>query len=495
MNPRPVGVWPGDDVVVTGIHHDNRRVTAGGVFVCARGQKVDGHDLADRAVSAGAVLVVGERPSIEGVPNYLRVDDSRKALAILASTWYGHPSRDMRVVGVTGTNGKSSVTWMVQSVAASAGLEGAVLGTLGVGAPGRLRAQPFTTPEAPDFQRELAELRDLGTDVAAVEVSSHGLKQRRTYNTRFHTVVFTNLTQDHLDFHGSMDDYAEAKSLLFRQEERGTDEPIATAVVNADDEHLAEILTGSTDRILTYGQAEGADYRAVEVDSVPSGLGLTIAHAKGTTRIETRLLGMFQVSNLLASFAVGKTLGLNDDVIAAGLAALNGIPGRMERVERGQKFPVVVDYAHTPDALLRSVDSLRPFVAGRIILVFGCGGDRDQAKRYEMGRVATFVADIIIVTDDNPRTEPPAAIRHEIHEGTRSTGASAIDQPGREQAIRFAINMATENDAVFLAGKGHETVQIFADRVVPFDDREVAGRMLDERAERTGEWTPPEEPR
>ncbi|MCA9756696.1 MAG: UDP-N-acetylmuramoyl-L-alanyl-D-glutamate--2,6-diaminopimelate ligase [Candidatus Eisenbacteria bacterium] len=495
MNPRPVGVWPGDDVVVTGIHHDNRRVTAGGVFVCVRGQKVDGHDMADRAVSAGAALVVGERPTIEGVSHYLRVDDSRKALAILASTWYGHPSRDMRVVGVTGTNGKSSVTWMVQSMVASAGLDGAVLGTLGVGSPGRLRAQPFTTPEAPDFQRELAELRDLGTDVAAVEVSSHGLQQRRTYNTRFHTVVFTNLTQDHLDFHGSMDEYAGAKSLLFRREERGTDEPIATAIVNADDEHLTRILEGSTDRILSYGRAEGVDYRATEVESVPSGLALTVAHPRGTTEIRTRLLGMFQVSNLLAAFAVGRSLGLDEDVIANGLENLNGIPGRMERVERGQPFPVVVDYAHTPDALLRSVESLRPFVKGRILLVFGCGGDRDQGKRYEMGRVATFVADLIIVTDDNPRGEPPAAIRNEIHEGTRSTGASAIDQPGREAAIRFAINLAKDDDAVFLAGKGHETVQIFADRVVPFDDREVAAMMLDERGERTGEWTPPEDPR
>ena len=487
-----MGAWPGDDALVTGIHHDNRRVSTGGIFVCIRGQKIDGHDLADRAVRAGAALVVGERDSLEGVPSYLRVDDSRRALALLSCAWFDHPSRDLRVVGVTGTNGKSSVTWMVQSIVQAAGLEGAVLGTLGVGPPGRLRPQPFTTPEAPDFQRELDELRRAGTDIAAVEVSSHALGQRRTYGTRFHTVVFTNLTQDHLDFHASMEGYAAAKNLLFRREERGPGEPPATAVVHADDEHLGRILDGSSDRIVTYGEGEDADLRALEVLPEPEGLRLTVAHPGGRTELRTGLLGTFQAQNLLAAFGAGLSLGLDIPSIQRGLESLPGVPGRMERIDRGQPFLVVVDYAHTPDALLRSVESLRPFVRGRIHLVFGCGGDRDDRKRYEMGRIATFVAESIVVTDDNPRGEDPPGIREAIHDGVRSTGAMAIDCGDRARAIEIALEHAEAGDGVFIAGKGHETVQIFADRVVPFDDREVAVRVLDQRGQRTGDWPLPE---
>lgn len=488
MHPRPAGAWPGDGALVSGIHHDDRGVTPGGVFVCVRGRHTDGHRLAARALERGALLVIGEEDFLPGVSAYLRVDDSRAALALLASAWHGHPSRDLTVVGVTGTNGKSSVTWMVQSIGAAAGQASAVLGTLGVGAPGNLRPQPHTTPEAPEFQAALARLRAEGTRIAAVEVSSHGLAQKRTYGTRFHTVVFTNLTQDHLDFHDSMGEYARAKSLLFRREDRGPAEPIATAVVRAEDPWLGTVLAGSSDPVVRFGESAAAEIRAREIVPDPRGLRLTVEHPEGSTALATSLLGTFQAENLLAAFGVGLSLGFDAATIARGLSAVPGIPGRMERVERGQPFLAVVDYAHTPDALQRAAESLRPFVDGRLLLVFGCGGDRDMAKRAEMGRIASEVADVVVITDDNPRSEDPAVIRAAILAGVSSSGGSAVDAPGRARAIQTAVESAAPGDAILLAGKGHETTQTFADRTVSFDDREVLAHALEARGRRSGGW-------
>lgn len=486
-NPRPRSELPSGATAITGIHYDSRRVTRGGLFVCLPGLRRDGHRFAPRAVEAGAALVLGERPSLPGVAPYVQVDSSRRALALLACSWHGHPSRKLRVAGVTGTNGKSSVSWMIESICRHAGIPAAVMGTLGVGVPGRLRPQPFTTPEAPEFQEELAKLAGAGVDVAAVEVSSHGLEMRRTYGTRYAVAVFTNLTQDHLDFHQSMERYAAAKNLLFRREERGPDEPACRAVVNGDDPHLDAVLRGSTDGVLRYGRGEDAQVGVRDLETRPEGIWMTVRHPAGETRLRSPLLGSFQVENLLAAFATGLVLGIDPEAIALGLEHVAGIPGRMERVDRGQGFLVVTDYAHTPDALRRALDSLRPFTEGRILLVFGCGGERDRSKRYRMGQVASTAADLILLTDDNPRGEDPARIRAEVREGLVATEAAHWEVPDRELAIQMAVEQALPGDVVLIAGKGHETVQIRGDTVIPFDDREVAARKIEARLRRDRE--------
>lgn len=422
--------------------------------------------------------MVGEREQIPGVSPYVRVSDSRKALGLLACRWHDHPSRALRVVAVTGTNGKSSVTWMVESICRAAGMDAAVMGTLGVGRPGHLRPQPFTTPEAPEFQAEFARLRDEGVRVAAVEVSSHGLELRRTYGTRFEVLAFTNLSQDHLDFHQSMERYAAAKNLLFRAEERGPDEPAARAVVNADDPHLEAILEGTGDQVWRFGLTNEAEIRALDVSMDTQGIHLRVVFPGGELPLFSPLFGSFQVENLLAAFSIAYTLGFDPAAIARGLERVSGIPGRMERVDQGQDYLVIVDYAHTPDALRRALDSLRPFTDGKIILVFGCGGERDRKKRFRMGQIASFAADRIVLTDDNPRGEDPQQIRDEVAEGLRSTEAEFSEVGDRAAAIELAIDLALAGDIVFIAGKGHETVQIRGDRVLPFDDREVASEKI-----------------
>jgi UDP-N-acetylmuramoyl-L-alanyl-D-glutamate--2,6-diaminopimelate ligase len=479
------------DLPVTGVACDHRRVVPGAVFVCLRGLVRDGHDYARAAVEAGACLVVGEREHlaepVDPVP-YVRVDDARKGLALLACAFYGHPSRDIALTGVTGTNGKTSITHLLHAVHGEAGLPSAILGTLGSGTPGvgphgagaavPWRPGVHTTPEAPDLQAELARWRDGGIRAGAVEVSSHGLALRRSYGTRFRCVVFTNLTEDHLDFHGSMEAYRGSKALLFHHVERGPEELPAGAVVNVDDPAAAEILRGSEDRVLRFGRGPEADVRLLEAEAGPSGIRMRVAYPGGKHGITSPLLGSFQVDNLLAAFAAAISLGLDPATAARGLGRARGVPGRMERVDCGQSFPVLVDYAHTPDALRRALESLRPFTPGRIIVVFGCGGDRDRAKRPLMGVAAARAADLIVLTDDNPRHEDPAAIRAAARAGIESAARAFREIGDRAEAIRAALEEAREGDTVLIAGKGHESVQLRGDESLPFDDREVAASLL-----------------
>lgn len=522
LNPRG-DVAPPRGMVVTGVEYDSRRCGPGSIFVCLAGRDHDGHRFATAAARAGASLVVGEEPGLEAslrpVP-YLRVEDTRRALALLSCAFRQHPSRALTLTGVTGTNGKTSVAWMLHAIHLEAGWPSAVLGTLGSGTPGRgveidpeesaaerepglsaePRADPYagrvetpappfagvpvrrgahTTPEAPEFQREFARWRDHGLRAGVCEVSSHGLALRRSYGTRFACVVFTNLTEDHLDFHGTMDAYLEAKGRLFRREERGPEEPPARAVVNADDPRTSRLLDRSEDLVFRFGRKAGADVRLLEAVSRPDGIRLRVAHEGGEIDLSSPLLGSFQADNLLAAFTAARALGIEAETAARGLARLRAVPGRMESIERGQPFHVIVDYAHTPDALRRAAAALRPWTAGRLILVFGCGGDRDSAKRPLMGEEAARAADRIIITDDNPRSEDPGAIRAEIRVGVVRARGEADEVEDREEAIRRAFAEARAGDTVLIAGKGHETGQIRGDRTIPFDDREVAARWLE----------------
>lgn len=495
---------PSEELSITSVEHDHRRVRPGSLFVCLRGQQVDGHDFAPQALESGAALVVGEEPL--DIQPYLRVENSRTALALLSCAFYAHPSRSLRLIGVTGTNGKTSVTWMLEHVLSEAGYAAAVLGTLGSGttdareggAP--FRALGFTTPESNALQEELHRWVGHGVQAGAMEVSSHALSLRRTFGTRFAALVFTNLSRDHLDFHGTMEGYRKAKNLLFRREERGLDEPPCPAVVNADDPEVEGILEGSTDSVIRFGRREGSDVRLSGLSMSPEGIRMRIdwvargngpvSRLPGQVELVSPLLGEFQVENLLAAFATGLALGLPAASVAGGLQKLRRIPGRMDRVDSGQGFGVLVDYAHTPDALRRALASLRPFTPGRTIVVFGCGGDRDRTKRRPMGRAAAEGADLLVLTDDNPRGEDPAAIREEVRRGVEEVRepsgrpSGLVEEGDRERAIRLALSLAQEGDIVLIAGKGHEALQIRGQERLPFDDREVAERILREGGDR-----------
>jgi UDP-N-acetylmuramoyl-L-alanyl-D-glutamate--2,6-diaminopimelate ligase len=502
VNPRASGAVPGPETPIRRICHDHREVGPGSLFVCLRGRRNDGHDLAAEALRSGALLVIGERLPMPGVTPYVQVDDSRRALALLACAFHGHPSRDLLLAGVTGTNGKTSVTWMIDAALRECGFASAVMGTLGRGTPAYVRSReegpetppnpardgfvswlpnPFTTPEAPELQGELARWRDSGVKAGAMEVSSHALALRRSYGTRFACVVFTNLSPDHLDFHGSMESYAAAKRLLFRRAERGPEEPRSTAVLNADDPASTAVSRGTDDRILRFGRSAEADVRVEEVEMSRDGIRVRIRIGGAGVEVRSPLLGSFQVDNLLAAEAAACALGLDPARAAAGLGRLRGVPGRMERVDCGQAFPVLVDYAHTPAALQRACESLRPFTTGRLLLLFGCGGDRDRSKRPLMGEAAARGADWCVLTDDNPRTEDPAEIRAQARSGLEAHGARFVEEGDREKAIGLALASARPGDVVLIAGKGHEGVQIRGTETIPFDDRRVAARLLGAR--------------
>lgn len=458
------------DVVVRGIGHRSGAVSPGDLFCCVRGSRVDGHDLAPVAVDAGAAALVVETFLPVDVPQ-VRVPDVRRAMGPLATRFHGDPSRDMTVIGVTGTNGKTTTVAMLRSIFEAAGKRCEVLGTL-TSVPGG----PPTTPDAPELAAQLAEWRDAGVDFVAMEVSSHALDMGRVDGTWFATTIFTNLGRDHLDRHGDVEHYFAAKASLFRADR--TDR----AVVCTDDEwgrRLAETLAGqSTD--------DGSGSVAVRTYGVDDAVGLRgVAGGEAFTwrgnDAMVPLLGHHNVANAIAAATCADWIGVPAADIVRGLARTPPVRGRFELVDGGQDFLVAVDYAHTPDALdavLRAARERARPDGGRVIVVFGCGGDRDRDKRPEMGAAAAASADVVIVTSDNPRSEDPLRIVDEIVAGTADGDAEIVVLVDRAEAIHHAVGVARDHDVVIVAGKGHETTQTFADRVVDFDDRAVARAAL-----------------
>jgi len=444
---------PVTGVNVTGVSYDSRAVSAGDLFCCVRGERTDGHDHAETAVAAGAVALLCERPL--GLPvAEIRVADSRLAMAPAAAAVYGHPSEQLLVAGVTGTNGKTTTVHLLASILEHAGHASAVIGTL-TGA--------RTTPEAPDLQRQLAGFVAHGVEVVAMEVSSHALALHRVDATRFRVAVFTNLSAEHLDFHKSMEAYFEAKARLF------TADLADVGVVNVDDLHGRLLRDAAA--IPTQG------FSSNDIDDLVVGRDASHFQWRGQA-VRVPLGGRFNVSNALAALEAAITLGIEPAVAAEGLAAAGPVPGRFEVIEAGQDFGVVVDYAHTPDGLERLLDTGRELVGdGRLIVVFGCGGDRDRTKRPSMGEVAARLADRVVVTSDNPRTEDPAVIMAEVTSGIDDT-ATLVIEPDRRQAIALALADAAPGDLVLIAGKGHEAVQVIGARTLPFDDRAVARELL-----------------
>ncbi len=466
----------GDGATLIGeLAYDARAVAPGSLFFCIPGARADGHDFAGAAVAAGADALVVERVLDLEVPQVV-VPSVREAMGPIAASFFGRPSERMTVVGVTGTNGKTTTAFMLESVGRALGRTTGLLGTVETHIAGRVEPVVLTTPESIDLQRVLARMVDAGVEFASMEVSSIGLQAGRVAGTRFSCAVFTNLTQDHLDDHGTMEDYFAAKASLF--DPRYT----ARAVVNVDDAYGRRLAASIGMDHVTFALDGGADVRPIEV-SLDAG-GTDLAADVAGVRIEVRvpLPGRYNVANALTVLATGVALGLPLEAVGAGIAATPGVPGRLEKVDAGQRFTVVVDYAHTPDALGNVLHAAREITpeGARLIVVFGCGGDRDRAKRPLMGRVASSLADRTIITSDNPRSEAPAEIVAEIARGARGDGAvvSIVD---RRAAIDAAIEEAGPGDVVVIAGKGHETGQRFADHTIPFDDRIVAREALEAR--------------
>jgi UDP-N-acetylmuramoyl-L-alanyl-D-glutamate--2,6-diaminopimelate ligase len=459
---------------VTDVVLDTRQVRPGALFCCVPGTRFDGHDLAGKALDAGAAALCVERPLDLDVPQLL-VGGVRGLLAPLADAFFDRPSRRLDLVGVTGTNGKTTTTFMLEAIFRAAGRTPGVLGTVEVRVGDQRRPAVHTTPEAPDLQRLLAEMADSGVGAAAMEVSSHGLALHRVDGTRFKAAIFTNLTQDHLDFHADLDEYYQAKRRLF------TAPFTPLGIVNIDDRY-GRLLAGTAEvATVTTGTAADADWRAADVAASLDGAAFKLESPAGSRPVRLRLAGHFNVANALGALAAADAIGIDLDTAVAGLEGLAGVPGRFERVDAGQPFTVLVDYAHTPDSLENLLRAARAVTGGRVIVVFGCGGDRDRAKRPLMGEIAGRLADLAIVTSDNPRSEPPEAIVAQVAEGVaRGAGPDGFQvEVDRRAAIRAALAMAGPGDAVLIAGKGHEQGQeLAAGRKVPFDDRVVATQEL-----------------
>ena len=454
------------DVRIAGLCYRSSEAMDDSLFFCVPGSNRDGHDFAADAVRRGASALVVER-WIDAAATQARVPVVRHAMGPVAARFYGLPAQAMRVVGVTGTNGKTTTTFLLEAVFRAAGWTPGVVGTTGVRIDGAPTPFPRTTPEAPDLQRLLAEMMSREVDAVAMEVSSHGLDQHRVDGMRFACAVFTNLSQDHLDYHDSMEEYFLAKARLF------TPALSDRAVVNRDTEE-GRRLEGSGVPTVTYGVAPGADVRATDIHTSDRGIEFL---ADGVP-IRSSLRGRFNVENCLAAFTAARVLGIDDGTAATAISSVRGVPGRLETVEVGQEFLVMVDYAHTPDSVENVLRAARPLTAGRLIVVLGCGGDRDRSKRPGMGRAATSHADLTVITSDNPRSEDPSAIIAEIEPGAKEGGGRFVVEPDRRAAIRLAVSEARPGDAVVIAGKGHETYQELAGRTIEFDDRVVAAEEL-----------------
>ncbi len=474
------------DREITGLVLDSRRATAGSAFFALPGVQADGARFVAAAVTAGAVAVFGAAGLTVSGATHVEVAEPRLALAQAAGRFHAQPSRALQVVAVTGTNGKTTTTYLLEAILEAAGVRAGVVGTTGVRVAGETRPSAFTTPEAPELQALLADMRAAHITCVALEASSHALVQRRAWGLACDVCVFTNLTQDHLDYHGTMAAYLDAKLMLFDGRNGGRDKPCA-AVVNADDPHAAAVQAAAERggmRIMRYGSpAAVGDHDGVVLAHIaarPGGLSLRMHERAGAERheydCELPMLGRYNAWNAAAAWAAARALGIDGATATRGLEQSRGVPGRLERIDAGQPFELVVDYAHTPDALERALAACREHAGGRVLAVFGCGGDRDRGKRPLMGAVAAAGADRAWVTNDNPRGEDPAAIASAIVDGAPAAGLEVLLD--RRAAIAAAIAAARAGDVVLVAGKGHETTQTVGSRVLPFDDRIVARELL-----------------
>jgi UDP-N-acetylmuramoyl-L-alanyl-D-glutamate--2,6-diaminopimelate ligase len=460
---------------------DSRKVEPRALFFALHGAKADGNAFIRDAVARGAVAIASEEPAPETMPSgvaWVRVRDARKALAITAANFFGHPANALRLVAVTGTNGKTTTTSLIDAIVKASGSKTGLFGTIAYHTPLREYPAPNTTPESVDLHGFLAEIREAGGRYAILEASSHSLAMDRLWTCHFAAAVFTNLTREHMDYHKNFEDYFAAKRRLFEGTGAGVPE---VAILNIDDEY-GKRLTGLAKRSVTYGLNSAADLTTRKFQLTFSGLSFTAQTPNGKVQVSSALVGRINVYNILAAIGAAQALDLSNEVIENGIRSLASVSGRFERIDLGQPFFVVVDYAHTDDALenlIRTARELNP--KGRIILLFGCGGWKDRTKRPVMGEAAGRLSDLTILSNDNPKTEDPLKIISDIIVGLQKANGKYLIEPDREKAIALTMDEARPGDIVLLAGKGHENYQILADRTLEFDDREVARRILRER--------------
>ncbi len=478
---------------VKGIAYHSGTVEEGFLFAAIRGLKEDGTKYIPQALSRGARALLVEQPlDVQGAVQVI-VPDVREALARLASAFYGDPSAALTLIGITGTNGKTTTSYLLESILAADGKNVGVMGTVNYRFRDRVLPAPTTTPESLDLQKNLHAMREAGVTHAVLEVSSHSLDLQRVRGCDFDVAVFTNLTRDHLDYHGSMEQYFQAKRLLFTQCLREARKEKRFAVLNGDDPYGEELARVSCGTVIRYAVERKGDIWPQGYEEGPQGLRFQVTTPRGTLNLNSPLIGRHNLYNLLAAVGAAEALSLSPQAIVAGIAGLKRVPGRLERVPGDGGVHVFVDYAHTPDALQRAVETLQRVRTGRLITVFGCGGDRDRGKRPEMGRVAAAASDLAVITSDNPRTEDPLKIIAEVEEGTRKTARKRYEisprsegwkEPGyavipdRREAIREAIGAARPGDMVLIAGKGHEDYQVLGTQKIHFDDREEAAEAL-----------------
>jgi UDP-N-acetylmuramoyl-L-alanyl-D-glutamate--2,6-diaminopimelate ligase len=463
-------------VEVSSLAYDSRRVEARTLFFAIQGEKADGHDFIPQALERGAVAIVSERQApVELASRWVRVAKIRRVLSGAARAFYGQPDSRLRLIGITGTNGKTTTAYLVDSVLASAGISSGLLGTIAYRVGKRTLPAVNTTPESLDLLSYFAELADQGAKAAVMEVSSHALAQERVWGFHWAVAVFTNLTRDHLDYHGDFEHYFAAKRRLF--EGLGSPPP-GCAVINLDDPWGAKLLDLPSPDRLTYGMNSDAQVKPKRINLKPTGLEGVIITPAGEVEIASLLVGRANLFNILAAVAAGVALRVPKAQIEAGVAQLKGVPGRFERVDEGQPFLVIVDYAHTDDALRNVLKTARELARNRLLVVFGCGGERDRTKRPLMGEAVGSLSDFAVLTSDNPRGEDPLRIMADALVGLQKTATPYIAEVDRELAIQKAFLEAREGDVLVLAGKGHETYQVLKDQTIPFDDREVSRRIL-----------------
>jgi len=469
------------DLDMRDISYHSHRVQEGDLFVAIPGTKRDGHHFIEESMAKGARALIVEQapPHTLDIP-YVVVPDARKALARISAEFFAHPSRQTTLIGITGTNGKTTTSYLIESILKAAGKEVGVIGTVNYRLGGNERPAPTTTPQSYDLQRLLREMVAEGATSVVLEVSSHALDQERVRGCHFDVGVFTNISPEHLDYHTDMDRYLATKTRLFH-EILPESEKDPWAVINLDDPLLRD-LPGELPslRMLTFGLEQG-EVSARRKETFLQGIRAVLSTPAGTTEIRTSLVGEHNLYNIMAATAVGIALGIPSTAITEGIANLSQVPGRMERVGPGKPW-VLVDYAHTPDALEKTIKEVKRLTSGRVVVVFGCGGDRDQSKRGPMGRIGAAWSDLAIITSDNPRTEDPLKIIEQIEQGAqKATPHPYLVIPDRREAIKKAIDLAREEDCVLIAGKGHETYQIIGEERLPFDDREEARQALGAR--------------
>jgi UDP-N-acetylmuramoyl-L-alanyl-D-glutamate--2,6-diaminopimelate ligase len=456
---------------ITSIVYDSRKAGKGSLFVAIKGMSADGHEFIPQALEKGAVAVIGERDLKLENAVYIRVASSRRALAQSSAWFYGYPAQKLKLIGVTGTNGKTTTTYLVKAMLDEAGIKTGVIGTIGNWIGNKLLPAERTTPESLELNQLFSQMLEEGVEYVAMEVSSHSLKLSRVDGIEFEVGIFTNLTQDHLDFHRTFEDYFNSKKKLFDFSRK--------AVINADDESGQKLIKLLDIPVTSYAIENKADLKAENVKITAGGVSYDLMVGSSRVPVSYCVPGRFSVYNSLAAIAAGLALGLSPDTMTKALEKVEGVPGRFEVVKSGQDFTVIVDYAHTPDGLENVLKTIKNFCTGRIITVFGCGGDRDKKKRPIMGKIASELSDYCIITSDNPRSEDPEAIIGEIEKGITAGNYEII--PDRKDAIKRAIEIAEKNDVVLIAGKGHENYQILKDKVIHFDDKEVAAEFLRKR--------------